>query len=200
MAATDQVRLLVVEDVPQVGQYIRSLLNSQQQIKLLDVMAEGAKVAAQIGQLRPDVLIVDALLQGRVKGLELVEQLHAARVGVPVIVLTVPQKPIQADPDNGIHAVLSMPFSGYDLISRIHAVQSLFQETQATGNARLITVFAPKGGVGTTTIALNLAVALGQAGRRTRNPGCVRRGRRGGVRGGCARSRDARDPLSARSA
>ena len=67
MAATDQVRLLVVEDVPQVGQYIRSLLNSQQQIKLLDVMAEGAKVAAQIGQLRPDVLIVDALLQGRVR-------------------------------------------------------------------------------------------------------------------------------------
>ena len=40
-----------------------------------------------------------------------------------MIVLTVPQKPIQADPDDGIHAVLSMPFSGYDLISRIHAVQ-----------------------------------------------------------------------------
>ena len=46
MAATDQVRLLVVEDVPQVGQYIRSLLNSQQQIKLLDVMSDGSKVPA----------------------------------------------------------------------------------------------------------------------------------------------------------
>lgn len=167
MAASDQVRLLVVEDVPQVGQYIRSLLNSQQQIKLLDVMADGAKVAAQIAQLRPDVVIVDALLQGRLKGLALIEQLHASRAGVPVIVLTVPQKPITADPENGIHAVLSMPFSGYDLISRIHGVQALFQETQASGNARLITVFAPKGGVGTTTIALNLAVALGQAGKRT---------------------------------
>jgi pilus assembly protein CpaE len=167
MAASDQVRLLVVEDVPQVGQYIRSLLNSQQQIKLLDVMSDGGKVAAQIGQLRPDVVIVDALLQGRIKGPALIAQLHAARAGVPVIVLTVPQKPIQADPENGIHAVLSMPFSGYDLISRIHGVQALFQETQATGNARLITVFAPKGGVGTTTIALNLAVALSQAGRRT---------------------------------
>ena len=167
MAASDQVRLLVVEDVPQVGQYIRSLLNSQQQIKLLDVMADGGKVAAQIAQLRPDVVIVDALLQGRIKGPALIAQLHAAKAGVPVIVLTVPQKPIQADPENGIHAVLSMPFSGYDLISRIHGVQSLYQETQATGNARLITVFAPKGGVGTTTIALNLAVALGQAGRRT---------------------------------
>jgi pilus assembly protein CpaE len=167
MAATDQVRLLVVEDVPQVGQYIRSLLNSQQQIKLLDVLSDGSKVAAQIAQLRPDVVIVDALLQGRVKGPTLIGQLNAARVGVPVIVLTVPQKPIDADPEQGIHAVLSMPFSGYDLISRIHGVQATFQESQAASNSRLITVFAPKGGVGTTTIALNLAVAFGQAGRRT---------------------------------
>ena len=167
MAATDQVRLLVVEDVPQVGQYIRSLLNSQQQIKLLDIMSDGSKVAAQIAQLRPDVVIIDALLQGRIKGPTLISQLHTARVGVPVIALTVPQKPIEADPEQGIHAVLSMPFSGYDLISRIHAVQATFQEAQATGSSRLITVFAPKGGVGTTTIALNLAVACGQAGRRT---------------------------------
>ncbi len=167
MAATDQVRLLVVEDVPQVGQYIRSLLNSQQQIKLLDIMSDGSKVAAQIAQLRPDVVIIDALLQGRIKGPTLISQLHTARVGVPVIALTVPQKPIEADPEQGIHAVLSMPFSGYDLISRIHAVQAMFQEAQATGSSRLITVFAPKGGVGTTTIALNLAVACGQAGRRT---------------------------------
>jgi pilus assembly protein CpaE len=167
MAAIDQVRLLVVEDVPQVGQYIRSLLNSQQQIKLLDIMSDGSKVAAQIAQLRPDVVIVDALLQGRVKGPTLISQLHAAQQGVPVIVLTVPQKPIEPDPANGVHAVLSMPFSGYDLISRIHAVQAMAQETQAAGNARLISVFAPKGGVGTTTIALNLSVAFGQAGKRT---------------------------------
>jgi pilus assembly protein CpaE len=167
MAAVDQVRLLVVEDVPQVGQYIRSLLNSQQQIKLLDVMSDGSKVAAQIAQLRPDVVIIDALLQGRVKGPALIGQIHAAKQGVPVIVLTVPQKPIEPDPANGVHAVLSMPFSGYDLISRIHGVMALVQETQAAGNARLISVFAPKGGVGTTTIALNLAVAFGQAGRRT---------------------------------
>jgi len=167
MAATEQVRLLVVEDVPQVGQYIRSLLNSQQQIKLLDIMADGSKVAAQIAQLRPDVVIVDVLLQGRVKGPTLIAQLHAAAVGVPVIVLTVPQKPIESDFEQGIHAVLSMPFSGYDLISRIHAVHAAFQETEEAGNSRLITVFAPKGGVGTTTIALNLAVAFGQAGKRT---------------------------------
>jgi pilus assembly protein CpaE len=60
-----------------------------------------------------------------------------------------------------------MPFSGYDLISRVHAVQAAHLEASAIGGSRIFTVFAPKGGVGTTTIALNLAVAFGQAGRRT---------------------------------
>jgi pilus assembly protein CpaE len=167
MASTNQVRLLIVEDVPQVSHYIRNLLNSQQQIKLLDVMTEGAKVVAQAGQLRPDVVIVDILLQGRLKGPALIEQLHKANLGIPVIVLTVPQQPVQPDPSRGIHAVLSMPFSGYDLISRVHAVQAAHLEASSIGGSRVFTVFAPKGGVGTTTIALNLAVAFGQAGRRT---------------------------------
>ncbi len=167
MAATDQVRLLIVEDVPQVAQYIRNLLNSQQHIKLLEVLTDGTKVAAQIGQLRPDVVVIDALLQGRIKGPALVEQLHQARIGVPVIVLTVPQHPIEPNPERGIHAVLAMPFSGYDLISRIHSVRAAHQEQESLGGSRMFTVFAPKGGVGTTTIALNLAVAFSQAGRRT---------------------------------
>ena len=68
MASSDQTRLLIVEDVPQVAQYIRGLLNAQAQIKLLDVISEGAKAQAQIQQLRPDVVLIDALLQGRVKG------------------------------------------------------------------------------------------------------------------------------------
>ena len=167
MTPTDQVRLLLVEDVPQVSQYVRGLLDSQQLIKLLDVMTDGSKAAAQIGQLRPDVIIIDALLQGRVKAPALIEQIHQANLGVSVILLTVPQQPIEADPAHGVHAVLSMPFSGYDLISRIHAVHAARKESGAVGSSRVFTMFAPKGGVGTTTIALNLAVACSQAGRRT---------------------------------
>ena len=53
MASSDQTRLLLVEDVPQVAQYIRGLLNSQTSVKLLDVMTDGSKVIPQIQQLRP---------------------------------------------------------------------------------------------------------------------------------------------------
>jgi len=167
MAGSNQIRLLVIEDVPQVAQYIRGLLNSQSQIKLLDVLSDGSKVSGQAQQLRPDVIIVDALLQGRTKGLTLVQQLHEQKIGAPVIVLTVPQNPIESDPDRGIHAVLSMPFSGYDLINRIQNVHMAFQASDEGGSSRLFSVFAPKGGVGKTTIAFNLAVAIAQQGRRT---------------------------------
>ena len=166
-SSSDQTRLLIVEDVPQVAQYIRGLLNAQQAVKLLDVLTDGARAVEQIGQLRPDVIMVDALLQGRVKGPKLVEQIQAAGIRVPVIVLTVPQNPVEVDPAKGVHAVLSMPFSGFELMNLIGSVRKAHAESSPTGSTRIISVFAPKGGVGKTTIAFNLAVAMAQLEQRT---------------------------------
>jgi pilus assembly protein CpaE len=167
MSSSDQTRLLIVEDVPQVASYIRGLLNAQAHVKLLDVLSEGAKALAQIQQLRPDVVVVDALLQGRVKGPQLVEQIRESKLGVPVIVLTVPQTPVAPDPENGIHGVLTMPFSGFDLMTRIAQVRKDFATSADQGGSRVVSVFAPKGGVGKTTLAFNLAVAFGQQQQRT---------------------------------
>jgi pilus assembly protein CpaE len=163
----DQIRLLVVEDVPQVAQYIRGLLNSQAAIKLLDVVADGSKAQNLLSELRPDVIMVDALLQGRLKGRSLITKLHESGSAVPVIVLTVPQQPIEPDPEAGIDAVLTMPFTGYELVTHIQKVQQAARVADAAGAARMISVFAPKGGVGKTTLAFNLAVAIGQRGLRT---------------------------------
>ena len=167
MATSDQVRLLLIEDVPQVAQYVRGLLMAQSAIKILDVMPDGSRAVQQIPELRPDVVVVDALLQGRIKGLQLVKQIHEAGLDVPVIVLTVPQQPVEVDPANGIHGVLSMPFSGYDLITRVSEVHKSHQSTGERNVSQTIAVFAPKGGVGRTTIAFNLAVAAAKLGTKT---------------------------------
>ena len=42
-----------------------------------------------------------------------------------------------------------------------------FDATSSTESTRVFSVFAPKGGVGKTTIAFNLAVAMGQLGQKT---------------------------------
>ena len=167
MPPSDETRLLIVEDVPQVAQYIRGLLNAQSRVKLLEVLTEGGKAIAAIQELRPDIVLVDALLQGRIKGPQLIQQIHEAKLGVPVIVLTVPQHPIEPDPGLGINGVLAMPFSGFDLMTRIATARKEFEAQEATISTRVVSVYAPKGGVGKTTIAFNLAVALGQMGQRT---------------------------------
>ena len=100
--------------------------------------------------------------------MQLVKQLHDAKTGVPVIVLTVPQNPVRVDPGKGIDEVLSMPFNGYDLITRGSRPSTRPPPRRpSVGPSRLIVVFAPKGGVGKTTIAFNLAVAAAGLGART---------------------------------
>jgi len=60
-----------------------------------------------------------------------------------------------------------MPFSGFDLMSRIAGVRKEFATSSDVAATRVLSMFAPKGGVGRTTIAFNLAVALGQLGQKT---------------------------------
>ena len=163
MASTSsQIRLLLVEDVAQVAQYIRNLLNAQDQVKLLDVISDGRHVIDQIREVRPDILMVDALLQGKVNGLEVAERVRQAGFDLPIITLTVPQKPIKIGQGMGVVKVLAMPFSGFDFMNAIQAANAEYKALSPEGLSRTFTIFAPKGGVGKTTIAFNLAVSMGQ--------------------------------------
>ncbi len=159
---TDQIRLLVVEDVPQVAQYMRGLVSTSPRVKLLDILRDGRSVLEQAAQQRPDVVIVDALLQGRVAGLELAAQIRNAGLPAAIVVITVPQRPVAVAPERGVDAVLSMPFTGYELITLLQKTVEAQRSRDASAAAALLAVFAPKGGVGKTTLAFNLAVAIQQ--------------------------------------
>ena len=156
----EQIRLLVVEDVPQVAMHMRSLLNAQAQIKMLDVVTSGEAALAAVSEMRPDVLIVDALLQGRVSGMQVAEQVRRSEPTVSVIVLTVPQNPVAEDAAAGIDAVLKMPFSGFDLTTMVRKVHEQSNVSGGHSASLMVSLFSPKGGVGRTTLAFNLAVAL----------------------------------------
>ena len=156
----EQIRLLVIEDVPQVAMHMRSLLQAQSQIKMLDVITSGEQALSAVTEMRPDVLIVDALLQGRVSGMQVAEQVRRTEPAVSVIVLTVPQNPVTEDPTAGIDAVLKMPFSGFDLTTMVRKVHEQSNVAGGHNASVMISLFSPKGGVGRTTLAFNLAVAL----------------------------------------
>ena len=163
MANPVSIRLLVAEDVPQVSQHIRNLLSVQSQVQLLEVLGDGSKVLEAVTQLRPDAVMVDLLLQGKVKGPQLIEKIRDSGLDIPVLVLTVPQHPLARDPNRGIDAVLTLPFSGFELVNTLSHVL-VERKSRVSGACRVISVFSPKGGVGKTTVAFNLAVELGQLG------------------------------------
>jgi pilus assembly protein CpaE len=160
--AGQQIRLMVVEDVPQVASHIRSLLQTQTQIKMLEVVTSGDAALATVAETKPDVVIVDALLQGRVTGAAVAQHIRSSDPTVGLIMLTVPQNPVAENPERGVDAVLKMPFSGFDLTTLVRKVgESRALETASSG-CLMVTLFSPKGGVGRTTLAYNIAVSLGQ--------------------------------------
>ncbi len=152
---------MVIEDVPQVASHMRSLLQAQSQIKMLEVVTAGDRATGAVAEYKPDVVIVDALLQGRVSGSAVAEAIRAAHPHVGIIMLTVPQNPINEDPQRGIDAVLKMPFSGFDLTTMIRKVGEERAVESSRAGSLMVALFSPKGGVGRTTLAYNLAVALG---------------------------------------
>jgi pilus assembly protein CpaE len=158
----DQIRLLVIEDVPQVAAHMRALLQAQSQIKMLDVVTAGDRAVAAVSEFKPDVVIVDALLQGRVQGTDVAHGIRQAEPQVGVVMLTVPQNPVSQSTERGIDSVLKMPFSGFDLTTIVRKTYEQRTVEATRAGSMMISLFSPKGGVGRTTIAYNLAVALGK--------------------------------------
>jgi len=160
-ASTDgEIRLLLVEDMPQVAQYIRNLLDAQTRIKLLEVITDGQTVIEQVKEHQPDVLIVDALLQGKINGLQVAADLREQGLEVPIICLTVPQKPIAIGDGMGETRVLSMPFSGFDFMHLLEQMNNEHRARAPEAVSRVYAMFGAKGGVGTTTLAYNIGAAL----------------------------------------
>ena len=150
----------MIEDVPQVASHVRSLLVAQTQIQVVEVIGDGERALGAVGDFRPDVVVIDWLLQGRVSGAKVASSIRQAHPEVAIIVLTVPQEPITEDPARGIDAVLRMPLAGFDLTAVIRRVAEERVVASSGGGAQIVSLFSPKGGVGRTTLAYNLAVAL----------------------------------------
>ena len=93
-------------------------------------------------------------------GLSVAQELRETGVDLPVIVLTVPQKPIKVGEGMGATAVLSMPFSGYDFMRLLQDLHAAHRAQAPESLSRVYSFFGSKGGVGTTTMAYNVAAAI----------------------------------------
>lgn len=161
------IRVVLVEDVPEVAGHVREQFRQRPQMKLLDVLVDGRQAVERIRDLDVDVVIVDTLLKGRVKGTAVIDRIRKAGLPVGIVAITVDDSALDGRRAAAVDAVVTMPFGTYDLIRGVTDAQDAAAARNPMANSRTIAVFASKGGVGTTTVAFNLAASLQAGGLRT---------------------------------
>ncbi len=83
---SSHVRVLIADDDPIVRELIRKILTRRPDFQILGEAVDGQETLRRIGQLRPDVLLLD-LLMPRLQGLEALHAIAKGNVPVAVIIL-----------------------------------------------------------------------------------------------------------------
>ncbi len=153
-------RVLIVEDLPQVAEHLKGLLGREEGVDVSGVQAQAEAALIQAATEKPEVVLVDALLQGKVGGAELARRIRGASPGTRIVMVTVPQKPVTPRAEDGVDAVFVLPGGAVEIVKAIGA------EKGAEGGAKAgaTAVYSPKGGTGKTLIAVNLATWLRRQG------------------------------------
>jgi pilus assembly protein CpaE len=172
----DKIRVLIVDDIPETRDHLAKLLGFESDIEVVGAAASGAEALELSGSLRPDVVLMDINMPD-MDGITAAEQLATRAPTSAVVMMSV-----QGEADYlrrsmlaGAREFLVKPFSSDELTTSIRQVSArerekisrLVRPTAPTAAAgpqegapgQVIAVFSPKGGVGRTTIAVNLAVA-----------------------------------------
>src|SRR5215218_2374292 len=182
----DRIKVLIVDDIPETRDHLSKLLGFEADVEVVGAAAGGVEAIELATELHPDVVLMDINMPG-MDGITATERLANEVPTAAVVMMSV-----QGEADYlrrsmlaGAREFLVKPFSSDELTASIHQVWSREKDKASryapvvagtTGGgggsngddepANVVAVFSPKGGVGRTTIAVNLAVAAAQSGKR----------------------------------
>ena len=108
-----QIKVLVVDDHPVVRHGLCSLLAGHPDIEVVGEAANGAEVLPQIAACKPDLLLLDILMQGQ-SGIQVAQRVLAAYPEIKIIILTT------YDDENYLHRALEVGVHGFLLKSVSH--------------------------------------------------------------------------------
>ena len=174
---SDSIRVLVVDDVAETRDHISKLLSFEPDIELVGTAAAGLEALDVATRVQPDVVLMDVNMPG-MDGIETSERLARQAPGAAVVMMSVQNEAeyLRRAMLAGAREFLVKPFTSDELFGSVRQVYSRQRETRlervpmgpgvtADGVARperrghVVAVFSPKGGVGRTTLAVNMAVA-----------------------------------------
>src|SRR4051794_10886987 len=158
-------KILVVDDDPNVQRLLQYTLKQEGYDVI--VAPDGAEGFRLWGAEAPDLILLDVMLP-KLDGYQVATKIRSEEGNashVPIIMLTAEQEVEQKV--RGLRAgaddYLIKPFHPAELLARIKSLLARFAPKEAATRpplGRVLAFYGAKGGVGTTTIAINAAIAL----------------------------------------
>ena len=177
----DRIRIMIVDDVMETREQLRKLLSFDPDVEVVAMAATGEEAVEIVKRASPDVILMDINLPG-IDGIVATAKVIEAIPTVQVIMLSV-----QGESDYlrrammaGARDFLTKPPGADELMDAIHRAYVLKQKmgtgplgagaiattagasakSTSRAEAKIVTVYSPKGGTGCTTVAVNLSMAL----------------------------------------
>ncbi len=176
MTDTEPIRVLLVTGQDPVSTWLISVLRAEPSVQLVDVAHTLEQAALLIGQRPIDVVLVDSVVPDAQQLDRL--QAIAAQPGSPATLIMVANGEMQFVQQAmlaGARGFLLKPFTLEQLVESVRQAHAIITQqrqavglvtfpvaTQRTESAEIVALFSPKGGVGRTALATNLAIALHQ--------------------------------------
>jgi len=184
LADGEKIRILIVDDIADTRENLAKLIGFEPDMEVAATAGGGQEAVNLAKQHRPHVILMDINMPD-MDGITATEIISNTVPESPIIMMSVQgeQDYLRRSMLAGAREFLVKPFSADELINSIRHVHELEKVRRAryapvapvaapgapaaaavAGRemGKIITFFSPKGGVGRTTIATNLAVALHQ--------------------------------------
>jgi pilus assembly protein CpaE len=181
MAAGDKIRVLIVDDIAETRENIRKLLVFENDVEVIGAARSGHEAIELCKETKPDVVLMDINMPD-MDGIAATEAIRRTNSITQIVVLSV-----QGDPNYmrkamlaGARDFLTKPPAVDELTSAIRRAGKMAHEERskvapripvagngqvasnvvAVSQGKLVIIYSPKGGTGSTTLAINLAVTL----------------------------------------
>ncbi|MDR3562941.1 MAG: response regulator [Negativicutes bacterium] len=174
-----KIRVLIADDVQATRENIRKLIEFHPGITVVGEAAAAEAAIQQAKEVQPDIILMDINMPG-MDGITATSLLSAEvpKAGIIIMSVQAEREYLRKAMAAGAKDYLTKPFSGDELlqaVKQVHATQQQRRkvvafEPKPPEEGKVITVFSAKGGIGKTTIATNLAVALAD---KTRGRVCI---------------------------
>jgi pilus assembly protein CpaE len=187
LADGEKIRILIVDDIADTRENLAKLIGFEPDMEVAGTAGGGQEAVNLAKKERPHVILMDINMPD-MDGITATEIISNTVPESPIIMMSVQgeQDYLRRSMLAGAREFLVKPFSADELINSIRHVHELEKVRRARyapmqqaaapvaggpaapapgqpARGKVISFFSPKGGVGRTTIATNLAVALHQA-------------------------------------